>query len=153
MISGSLPEATSEQVSKRVNVRIRRQDRITDADEPLRLWAVIDEAALRRRVGSREIMREQLAHLLELSTLPHVTVQVLPFEVGAHPGLNGQFTILEFTDSTDASVVYLEGITSDLYLEKDTDVHSYSVMYEHLRAQALSAEQTRQLITSVADTY
>ncbi|CCB75045.1 DNA-binding protein [Streptantibioticus cattleyicolor NRRL 8057 = DSM 46488] len=153
VIAGSLPEAGREQVDKRVHVRLRRQDRILDESGPLRLWAVVDEAALRRVVGNHAVMREQLAHLLELGALPNVTVQLLPFAAGAHPGLNGQFTILEFADATDASVVYLEGVTSDLYLEKDTDVHTYSMMYEHLRAQALSAEQTRQFIAEVADGY
>lgn len=98
-------------------------------------------------------MREQLDRLVELSHLPHVTVQVLPFEAGAHPGLSGQFAVLEFTDATDATVVYLEGVNSDLYLEKDTDVQAYSVMYEHLRAQALSAEATRQFIGDAALRY
>lgn len=153
VIAGSMPEATPEQVEKRVHVRMRRQDRVNDPDGPLRLWAVVDEAALRRVVGNNEIMREQLLHLAHLSTLPHVTVQLLPFDCGAHPGLNGPFAILEFDDATDTSVVYLEGVTSDLYLEKDADVHVYSVMYEHLRAQALSAEQTRQFIAEVADEY
>jgi transcriptional regulator with XRE-family HTH domain len=153
VIAGNLPEATAEQVDKRVNVRMRRQERITDPDGPLRMWAVIDEAALCRKVGDHQIMREQLLHLVELSHLPHVTVQVLPFEAGAHPGLSGQFAVLEFTDATDATVVYLEGVNSDLYLEKDTDVQAYSVMYEHLRAQALSAEQTRQFIEEAAQRY
>ncbi|MBV9026282.1 MAG: helix-turn-helix domain-containing protein [Streptomycetaceae bacterium] len=152
-IAKMMPEATPEQVEKRMHVRIRRQDRVNDLGSPLRLWAVVDEAALRRVVGNREIMREQLLHLAHLSTLPHVTVQLLPFDSGAHPGLNGQFAILEFDDATDTSVVYLEGVTSDLYLEKDADVQVYSVMYEHLRAQALSAEQTQQFITEVADEY
>jgi hypothetical protein len=98
-------------------------------------------------------MREQLDRLVQLSHLPHVTVQVLPFDAGAHPGLSGQFAVLEFTDATDATVVYLEGVNSDLYLEKDTDVQAYSVMYEHLRAQALSAEATRQFIGEAAERY
>ncbi|MFF7193353.1 helix-turn-helix domain-containing protein [Streptomyces sp. NPDC008079] len=153
MIAGNLPEATPEQVDKRVSVRMRRQERITDRDGPLRMWAVVDEAALCRKVGDEHVMRDQLLHLVDLSHLPHVTVQVLPFEAGAHPGLSGQFAVLEFTDATDATVVYLEGVNSDLYLEKDTDVQAYSVMYEHLRAQALSAEQTRQFITEAAERY
>ncbi|MYS24329.1 Helix-turn-helix domain-containing protein [Streptomyces sp. DvalAA-14] len=154
VIAGNLPEATPEQVEKRVNVRMRRQERITDMDPlPLRMWAVIDEAALCRKVGDNATMREQLEHLVELSHLPHVTVQVLPFDVGAHPGLSGQFAVLEFTDTTDATVVYLEGVNSDLYLEKDADVQAYSVMYEHLRAQALSAEQTRGFIEQAAGRY
>ncbi|WP_031514204.1 helix-turn-helix domain-containing protein [Streptomyces sp. NRRL F-5123] len=153
VISGNLPEASPEQVEKRVSVRMRRQERITDADGPLRMWAVVDEAALWRKVGDAQTMHQQLEHLVELSHLPHVTVQVLPFEVGAHPGLSGQFAVLEFTDATDATVVYLEGVNSDLYLEKDTDVQAYSVMYEHLRAQALSAEATRQFIRDAAQRY
>ena len=153
MIAGNLPEATAEQVDKRVSVRMRRQERITDPEGPLRMWAVVDEAALCRRVGDDQVMREQLLRLVEVSHLPHVTVQVLPFDVGAHPGLSGQFAVLEFTDTTDATVVYLEGVNSDLYLEKDTDVQAYSVMYEHLRAQALSAEQTRAFITDAAGRY
>jgi transcriptional regulator with XRE-family HTH domain len=94
VIAGNLPEASPEQVDKRVSVRMRRQERISAADSPLRMWAVIDEAALCRKVGDNQIMREQLHHLVELSRLPHVTVQVLPFEAGAHPGLSGQFAVL-----------------------------------------------------------
>ena len=114
---------------------------------------VLDEASLRRVVGSRQVMREQLEHVMELSQLPHVTVQVLPFEVGAHAGINGQYSILEFADAADSSVVYIEGVTSDLYLEKANDVQKYSVMYEHLRAQALNVDQSRQFIADIAKEY
>ncbi|WP_175408635.1 helix-turn-helix transcriptional regulator [Streptomyces sp. TRM64462] len=150
VITGALPEAPASDIEKRVNVRTRRQDRINDTDKPLRLWAVIDESALRRVVGSKQLMVEQLESLIEQSHLPHVTVQVLPFEMGAHPGISGHYAILEFPDATDSSVVYIEGVTSDLYLEKPNDVQRYSVMYEHLRAQALGVEQTRQFIARVA---
>ncbi|KUO10823.1 helix-turn-helix domain-containing protein [Streptomyces sp. DSM 15324] len=153
IIRGALPERPEAEVEKRVQVRLRRQERITTEDGPLRLWVVLDEAALRRVVGSRLVMREQLEHLAELSRLPHVTVQVLPFEVGAHPGLNGQYTILEFADASDSSVVYIEGVTSDLYLEKAYDVQQYSVMYEHLRAQALNVEHSRRVIDDLAKEY
>jgi hypothetical protein len=98
-------------------------------------------------------MREQLEHLIELSELPHVTVQVLPFEVGAHPGINGQYAILEFADAADSSVVYLEGVTSDLYLEKAQDVQKYAVMYEHLRAQSHNVETSRQFIAEAAKRF
>jgi hypothetical protein len=153
LIAGALPESGTTDIEKRVSVRLRRQERIRDAEHPLRMWAVIDEAALRRQVGGRQLMREQLEHLVELSQRPHVTVQVLPFEMGAHPGVNGQYAILEFPDTSDSSVVYIEGVTSDLYLEKANDVQKYSVMYEHLRAQALNVEQTRQFIASIAKEY
>ncbi|MFG3202714.1 helix-turn-helix domain-containing protein [Streptomyces sp. NPDC048192] len=153
LVQGALPETSTAEIEKRVQVRMRRQERITAEANPLRLWVVLDEAALRRVVGSRLVMREQLDHLIEMSQLPHVTVQVLPFEVGAHPGLNGQYAILEFADAADSSVVYLEGVTSDLYLEKAQDVQKYAVMYEHLRAQSLNVEQSRQFIAKVAKDY
>ncbi|MEU1593881.1 helix-turn-helix transcriptional regulator [Streptomyces sp. NPDC005708] len=153
LIQGALPETSAADIDKRVQVRMRRQERIAAENTPLRLWVVLDEAALRRVVGSNNVMREQLEHLAEMSQLPHVTVQVLPFGVGAHPGLNGQYAILEFADAADSSVVYLEGVTSDLYLEKAHDVQKYAVMYEHLRAQALNVEQSRQFIADRAKEY
>ena len=153
LIHGALPETSLSDIEKRVQVRMRRQERITAETGPLRLWLVLDEAALRRTVGSPLVMREQLEYLAEMSRLPHVTVQVLPFGVGAHPGLNGQYAILEFADAADSSVVYLEGVTSDLYLEKAHDVQKYAVMYEHLRAQALNVDQSRKFIEDAAKTY
>ncbi|MER8015600.1 helix-turn-helix transcriptional regulator [Streptomyces griseoluteus] len=153
LVRGALPETSTAEIEKRVKVRMRRQERVTDDGNPLRLWVVLDEAALHRVVGSKLIMREQLEHLIELSSLPHVTVQVLPFEVGAHPGLNGQYAILEFADAADSSVVYLEGVTSDLYLEKAPDVQKYAVMYEHLRAQALPVERSQQFIQDAAKRF
>lgn len=153
LIQGALPETSTGDIEKRVQVRLRRQERVSAEESPLRLWAVLDEAALHRVVGSRLVMREQLEHLAEMSQLPHITVQVLPYEVGAHPGLNGQYAILEFPDAADSSVVYIEGVTSDLYLEKAADVQKYSVMYEHLRAQALNVDQSRQFITDIAKEY
>ncbi|MFC5220742.1 helix-turn-helix domain-containing protein [Streptomyces coerulescens] len=148
LIAGALPE-----IEKRVQVRMRRQERISTEENPLRLWTVLDEAALRRVVGNRSLMRDQLEQLVEQSQLPHVTVQVIPFDMGAHPGLNGQYAILEFPDAADSSVVYIEGVTSDLYLEKANDVQKYSVMYEHLRAQALNVDQSRQFIADIAKDY
>ncbi|MGX1885276.1 helix-turn-helix domain-containing protein [Streptomyces sp. NPDC055287] len=153
LITGALPETAVTDVEKRVNVRLRRQERILTADQPLRLWAVIDEASLRRVVGDRQLMREQLEHLVEQSQLPHVTVQILPFDMGAHPGISGHYAILEFPDAADSSVVYIEGVTSDLYLEKANDVQKYSVMYEHLRAQALNVEASRHFIANIAKEY
>ncbi|MFF7330922.1 helix-turn-helix domain-containing protein [Streptomyces sp. NPDC090306] len=153
LIAGALPETPSTDIDKRVQVRLRRQERITAPENPLRLWTVLDEAALRRVVGNKSLMRDQLEHLVEQSQLPHVTVQVIPFELGAHPGLNGQYAILEFPEATDSSVVYIEGVTSDLYLEKANDVGKYSVMYEHLRAQALNVESSRQFIADIAKEY
>ncbi|MER0446359.1 helix-turn-helix transcriptional regulator [Streptomyces sp. Edi4] len=153
LIAGALPETVPADVEKRVNVRLRRQERVKATENPLRLWVVIDEAALRRTIGGKQLMIDQLESLIDQSRLPHVTVQVLPFSMGAHPGINGQYAILEFPDASDSSVVYIEGVTSDLYLEKANDVQKYSVMYEHLRAQALNVDQTREFITAIAKEY
>ncbi|MCX4725957.1 helix-turn-helix domain-containing protein [Streptomyces sp. NPDC090052] len=153
LIAGALPETAVTDIEKRVQVRLRRQERVSADESPLRLWVVIDESALLRVIGDKQLMIAQLEHLVELSQLPHVTVQVLPFAVGAHPGINGQYAILEFPDAADSSVVYIEGVTSDLYLEKAHDVQKYSVMYEHLRAQALNVDQTRQFIMDIAKGY
>ncbi|MEN3586223.1 MULTISPECIES: helix-turn-helix domain-containing protein [unclassified Streptomyces] len=153
LVRGALPETPLADVEKRVKVRIRRQERVTAETDPLRLWVVLDEAALRRVVGGPHVMREQLEQVAEMSQRPHITVQVLPFDVGAHPGVNGQYSILEFADAADSSVVYIEGVTSDLYLEKAQDVQKYTLMYEHLRAQALNVEQSRRLIETMAKKY
>ncbi|MFI5807151.1 helix-turn-helix domain-containing protein [Streptomyces sp. NPDC051561] len=153
VIAGALPENSPEDWEKRVGVRVRRQDRVTTSTSPLRLWAVIDEAALRRVVGDRHLMLEQLEHLQELARLPHVTIQVLPFRAGAHTGLSGHYAILEFPETTDSSVVYIEGVTSDLYLEKTPDVQKYTGMYEHLRAKALSVEDSHLFIEKIAKDY
>ncbi|MFG2224101.1 helix-turn-helix domain-containing protein [Streptomyces sp. NPDC050161] len=150
VIPGAVPELAADQLEKRIQVRLRRQERVNDREKPLRLWVVLDESALRRVVGSHLIMREQLEHLVEVSHMPHVTVQVLPYDTGAHAGMSGTFSILEFDDAADSSVVYIEGVTSDLYLEKTNDVNKYTIMYEHLRAQALSAEQSREFIAVAA---
>jgi transcriptional regulator with XRE-family HTH domain len=153
VIAGALPEAAREDVERRVEVRLRRQMRVTDDKRPLRLWAVVDEAALRRQVGGPETMAAQLRSLVEVSRLPHITLQAMPFSSGAHPGVNGQYAIMEFPEASDSTVVYLEGVTNDLYLEKPHDVQNYSVLYEHLRAQALSPEATREFILGVAQEY
>ncbi|MGW1768669.1 helix-turn-helix domain-containing protein [Streptomyces sp. NPDC002073] len=154
VIAGTIPHATAEQAASRLRVRLRRQDRLNAPVNPLRLWAVLDESVLRRVVGSREVMREQLEHLIHVgATQPHITVQVLPHDAGAHPGVSGQFSLLEFADSTDVSVVYLERFTSDVYLEKRSDVRLYSDMYAHLQAQALSPDGTGHLLTEVVKGY
>ncbi|MFD9392221.1 helix-turn-helix domain-containing protein [Streptomyces sp. NPDC060000] len=153
VIGETIPRPTAEQAATHLKVLLRRQHRVYDLACPLRLWVVLDESALRRVVGGRDVMREQLEHLKALSAEPHITVQVLPYTAGAHPGLSGQFSILRFADSPEAGVVYLERFTSALYLEKPSDVRHYSVMYDHLQAQALTLDASRDFITCTARTY
>ncbi|MFD9303538.1 helix-turn-helix domain-containing protein [Streptomyces sp. NPDC060048] len=149
VIEETIPQATPEQITVRHEVRLRRQSRAHHPARPFRLWVVLDESALRRVVGSPQIMREQLEYLHRLGAQPHITVQVLPHSAGAHPGVTGQFSILDFPDAATGTV-YLERFTSDLYLEKRSDVQQYRIMYDHLQAQALNLEQTRHFITRAA---
>ena len=149
VVAGIQPDRDLEAVQRRVEVRMQRQERI-HGEDPIDLWSVIDEAALQRVVGNPEVMREQLEHLAALCELPHINIQVLPFRSGAHPGMTGAFSILEFPESADTAVVYLEGVTSDLYLEKEPDVRRYTGLYEHLRASALSTAESRALILDKA---
>jgi hypothetical protein len=124
-----------DEIERRVSVRVRRQAVLTSADPP-RVWFVIDEAALRRPIGGRQVMREQLKHLLEATALPHVTIQVVPFRRGGHAAAGGSFTILRFAAPDLPDVVYLEQLTSALYLEERRDVDHYMEVMNRLSAEA-----------------
>ncbi|MEU6896178.1 helix-turn-helix transcriptional regulator [Streptomyces sp. NPDC046557] len=152
VIAETIPLATAEQIAVRREVRLRRQSRAHHPARSFRLRVVLDESALRGVVGSPEIMREQLEYLNHLAAQPHITVQVLPHDVGAHPGISGQFSILHFdADAAGAGTMYLERFTSDLYLEKRSDVEHYSVMYDRLQAHALNPDSTRRFISRAAE--
>jgi transcriptional regulator with XRE-family HTH domain len=137
------------EVEGQITVRMERQKRLTGS-EPLELWAVLNEAVIRRVVGGPAVMREQLRHLVDMSALANVTVQVLTYDAGAHPAMHGSFTVIEFPVPVDPDVVYLEAKTSALYLEKTEDVRRYSLMFDYLRAQALSPEASRDLMARLA---
>jgi transcriptional regulator with XRE-family HTH domain len=153
VVTGIQPDTDEEAVRRRVDVRMERQRRVRGPEALENFWAVLDEAALKRVVGSREVMAAQLARLADLCAEPHVNLQVIPFEAGAHPGMTGAFSILEFPESADTAVVYLEGVTSDLYLEKEADVRRYTGLYDHLMAAALGVTETRSLIAEYAREY
>ena len=110
-------------------------------ERPLQLWAVIDEAALRRMIGGKEVMVGQLEKLVEIAQLPGITLQLLPFDGGAYPGMLGTFTILRFS-STDPDIVYVEGKTGDVYEETEEQVRPYWQIFDSLRAAALSPVDT-----------
>jgi transcriptional regulator with XRE-family HTH domain len=134
-------------VERQVALRMERQ-RLTRTSPP-KVWAVLDEAALRRQVGGPEVMRMQLEYLLELTNLPNVSLQVIPFFGGAHPAMGRPFVILVFGERIDPDVVYLEDLTSALWVENVDEVDRYNVFFNHLRATALSFEDSAGLITSV----
>ncbi|GHH66629.1 transcriptional regulator [Kitasatospora indigofera] len=153
VVLGTQPDTDATAVSRRVEVRLKRQSRIYGENQLGSLWAVIDEAVLRREVGGPEVMYRQLNQLLDLSARSNINLQVIPFSHGAHPGMTGTFSLMEFPESADSTVVYFEGVTSDLYLEKDADVRRYTGLYDHLRAAALSVAESRSLIAKIAEGY
>lgn len=112
---------------------------------------VIDEAVLHRKVGGPEVMREQLQHLRALNNLPHVKIQVLPFDAGAHPAVAGDFVLLVFRASDDLGMVYLETATTGLVLQSGHEVRRYSRTYGMLEAKALSPAKSASLIASAID--
>jgi transcriptional regulator with XRE-family HTH domain len=148
VIRSGMMSSPSDDIERQVQLRMARQPAITREDPP-KVWAVLDEAALRRQVGGPGLMRLQLEHLLAQAALPNVAVQVIPFGGGAHPAMGRPFIILVFPERVDTDVVYLEDLTSALYLEDVAEVDRYNVFFNHLRATALSFDDSSALITSV----
>ena len=144
-----MPTATRDEIQRLVEARMSRQAILT-RDPPLRLWAIVDEAALHRPVGGRDGMRAQLERLAEAAELPQVTLQVVPYDVGGHPGMAGSFVILQFGEPTATDVAYIESQAGDLFLESETDVARFTAIFEHLRALSLPPEASASLITSIA---
>lgn len=141
------PSLDAEGAATRVRVRMERQSLLTRAD-PLTLIAVLDESVIRRVIGGPDVMRGQLKHLVEISQLRNITIQVLPFSGGAYAGMAGSFAILDFTNA--ASIVYVEHLSGDIYQESD-DIRRYSVVFENLRAAALSPLESIKLVDAVGN--
>jgi transcriptional regulator with XRE-family HTH domain len=144
-----LGNAVSEdEVIRRTEARINR-GLLLDREEPPRKWAVIDEAALRRPIGGRDVMRDQVRHLIKMADHPAVTLQVLPFTAGGHRALGGPFTILRFAEPDLRDVVYIEQLTSALYLDKPTEVDSYLEVMEQLCLQAEPVARTQDVLNAI----
>ena len=135
------PNSPSQEIDRRVALRMTRQKLLTTPDPP-RLWAVMDEAALRRPLGGPEVMREQLEHLLKAARLPNVTLQVAPFSVGGLAAAGGPVTILRFAEPDLPDIVYLEQLTSALYLDKQDEVDTYLSVMDRLCAEAETPDGT-----------
>jgi transcriptional regulator with XRE-family HTH domain len=150
VVRGAHLEDNNEEVGRRVRLRLARQTLLT-REQPPRLWAVVDEAALRRPVGGREVMRGQLERLLEASELPNVTLQILPFAAGAHPAMVGSFSILRFGDQELPDVVYLEHLTSASYLSKTEEVDRYLHVMESICVRAAPPDRTAELLGRILD--
>lgn len=142
------PSATEDELQAAVKLRTARQARLF-GDKPPRVRVLLDEAVLRRRVGGPEVMAAQLTHLIEVSLLPTVSLQVIPFSVGAHAAMGSAFTVLRFDDTPGMDVVYLENLRSATYHEKPADLAAYVEAFERISTIALSPEETRSLLDTV----
>jgi transcriptional regulator with XRE-family HTH domain len=137
-----------EEIERRVALRMERQQILT-RPEPPQLWAVVDEAVLRRPIGGRAVMRGQIASLVEATKLPNITLQVLPFHSGGHAAAGGAFTLLRFPEEDLPDVVYAEQLTSALYLDKREDVDAYAAALERLTVEAEPPARTLEILDSI----
>jgi transcriptional regulator with XRE-family HTH domain len=142
---------TNERINEHVEVRMRRQGRLTE-EPPLQLSVVLDEAVLHRVVGGPVVMAAQLDRLVNVSKLPHIEIQIITYEAGAHPAMESNFNILQF-DLPTSSVVYVEGLVGWLYLDRPQDLERYSQVFERLRKIALKPKDSIKLITEIAGRY
>jgi hypothetical protein len=140
---GAAPGA--DDVARRARARMTRQD-ILRRDNPPRLWAVIDEGALRRPIGGPDVMREQVRHLIDMAAHPAVTLQVLPFDVGGHAALGGPFIILRLPGADARDVVYLEQLSGAAYLDEAALVDGYLRVMDHLATAARPAAETPRIL-------
>ena len=149
-LRGGRPDLLEHEIDQLVQFRLRRQEVLTrDDSPPLTLWSVMDEAVLRRHIGGRETMHAQLQRLITASERPNVTLLVMPDELGAHPGLDGPMSILQFETGT-RPVVYVEGQAGNLYMEKDDDLRRCQQTMNHILAAAPGPDQSLALIRQIA---
>jgi transcriptional regulator with XRE-family HTH domain len=144
LFGAAMPPNTGDTIERKVKVRMERQG-LLRSQRPMKLWAILDESVLHRRLGGPDVHRGQLKRLLEASDMPNVTIQVVPFDAGPHPGMIGSFTVVRFPSPDDPDIVYIEGVTGDIFAESE-DVLLYQEVFDHLRAAALSPKDSRQRI-------
>ncbi len=147
----SMPRLDPDQIDLQIEAKLARQRILTRANPPS-FAVVLDEAALHRMVGGRQVMAAQLAKILDISALPNVTVQILPFELGAHPALESNFTILRLPDPAP-DVVFVEGMIGSTYLDRPEDLKRYHDVFNELQSIALSPKDTSDLIAKLLRSY
>lgn len=150
-VLSALSTADPEATDRLVEFRMRRQDRLYVDEDPLRIHVILDEAVLHRPVGGEQVMRAQLNRLLGAAQRPNITIQVLPFSVGAHRSVDGSFLVLAFPDSDDNDLVYAESHLGQLYLEKQHDVEVYKQIFDVLVALCMSVEQSAKFVKFLLD--
>jgi transcriptional regulator with XRE-family HTH domain len=149
LISAARQDGAPEEVQDRVRVRMARQSLLTQED-PIDFWCVIDEAVLLRTVGGLDVMRKQLDHLVLSASLPNVTLQVLPLEMGAHPGMDGSFVLLHFADEADTDTVYVTMATGGVFHEKAEELRRYEAIFDRLRQISLAPDESVALVANLA---
>jgi transcriptional regulator with XRE-family HTH domain len=150
LISGGPMELDAHEVERRVEVRMTRQQAL-DRDERPQLWVIMDEAAIRRTVGGPAVMRGQLEALAQIAGQAKTTIQVVPYSAGAHPGQLGPFVILGYPEPSEPEVAIMETVGGNLYVDKPEEVRLYTTAFDHLRAVALSPDDTRAMLRAAAD--
>jgi transcriptional regulator with XRE-family HTH domain len=144
------PTLSAEVVEERLRGRLDRQQRVFDSPGRTRFEAVIDEAVLHRVASSEAIMRAQLQHLVEASRRPNISVRVMPYEAGLLPATNNKFIILSFSQPALSEVVFIEGLTGDLYLDRPEDVATYTDAFQAMLEMTSSVEDSRAIISRIA---
>lgn len=150
VISGGPLDYAAEEVARRVEVRMTRQQVLAREDRP-QLWAIMDESVIHRVIGGPAVMRAQIEHLMVAADQSGTTVQVVPYGAGPHPGLAGPFIILGFAERSESDVVYLETVGGNLYVDKAEEARLFATAFDHLRAVALSPGDTRAMLRAAAD--
>jgi transcriptional regulator with XRE-family HTH domain len=148
---GAMPRLSPAQIELQIEAKLTRQ-RILTRDDPPRYDVVLDEAALHRAVGGRQVMAAQLAKILDVSALPNVMVQILPFDRGAHPGVESNFAILELPNQAP-DVVFVEGLIGSTYLDRDDDLTRYRKVFNRLQSVALNPKESAALIAKFMHGY
>ncbi|WP_300613901.1 helix-turn-helix transcriptional regulator [Trebonia sp.] len=142
------PGADPADVERRVALRMGRQ-KLLEKDDPPKLWAIVDEAALRRPMGGREVLVAQIERLMDAISDPNVTLQVMPFRYGGHAAEGGAFTIMRFPEADLPDMVYMEYLTGALYLDKPDEVERYAAVMERLSVAGTSPDRTREILTAI----
>jgi Domain of unknown function (DUF5753)/Helix-turn-helix domain len=144
--------ASREEIGHRVSLRMERQ-RLLSRPNPPHLWAIVDEAVLRRPIGGADVMRGQLERLIVVAKEPHITLQVMPFRAGGHAAESGPFTLMRFPEFDLPDVVYIEQLTSAVYLDKREDVERYTEVMERLGVESDPPERTTDILSRILEEF
>jgi hypothetical protein len=150
IVASAFPSISSDELERLIELRLLRQSTLVSENAPI-VEVVLDEAALHRLVGGSPVMLRQLDYLVERARMPNLTFQVLPFVAGEHGGMVGPFTILDLPDTADPTLVHLEHLAGNLYVERRDLVAAYKLLFRRLQAMALTPEQSVDLLTELAE--